>query len=60
MDETTCPVCEGRGTMPGAFYGMPEAMVTCRSCGGRQVVPTHVAEAAATATDYDPRDLTGS
>lgn len=60
MDKTTCPVCNGKGVMPGAFYGDQREMVTCRSCGGTTTVEKHVAEAAAGATEYDPRDLTGS
>jgi DnaJ-class molecular chaperone len=54
-----CPVCNGNGTMPGAFYGDPRPVVTCRSCGGTTVV-----EAAAVVhgapSEYDSTDLTGS
>lgn len=37
-----CPICSGRGTMPGSFYGDngPAGLceVTCRSCGGSGIV----------------------
>jgi len=36
-----CPVCHGRGFVPGGFYGLPPmgtADEPCRSCGGRGYV----------------------
>jgi DnaJ-class molecular chaperone len=58
-DKEKCPVCEGRGTMPGAFYGDPRPVVTCRSCGGTTVVEA-AAVAPASPAEYAPTDLTGS
>lgn len=60
MGEQTCPVCEGRGVMPGAFYGAQQDVVACRSCGGRTTVSSQVAEAATGPSEYAPSDLTGS
>ena len=38
----TCPVCEGRGTVPWGFYNSWSTMgvhpETCRSCGGTGIV----------------------
>ena len=51
MNIQKCPVCEGKGCVPGNFYGLPEAItsgdmlipkstdkVECRSCLGKGVL----------------------
>lgn len=55
-----CPVCEGRGVMPGAFYGDPREVVTCRSCGGTTVVAAAELAEAQRPSGYSDLDLTGS
>ncbi len=62
MTAEKCPVCEGRGTLPGGFYEPAASTVappeTCRSCGGRGVIlPTEQALSAADVA-ADPLDLT--
>lgn len=46
--------------MPGAFYGMAQEVVTCRSCGGTTVVEPTELTAAQRPAGYDDHDLTGS
>jgi DnaJ-class molecular chaperone len=45
MRPYTCPVCAGRGTVPGGFYGAISAgdllmWEECRSCSGKGLVWT--------------------